>query len=228
MKRHPQILLTAALICLSTSSVIRADPVTITGGFLLSTGVFEVSPPSMLTGTGGFSLTTNVAIGANGGDLFPLSRCQAPCLPGETLSLQGLLGVPPADLGLKNTVVRHNGVEYRDFSGGDDLSGLRLMLEGSTVLPGFGDFGPVTLTAPFTLTGFFVDVFAERHELSGQGTASLWLRPTDFENTGLLVWSVDQVRYEFVDSAAPVPEPATLLLLGTGLGAVLVRRRSRR
>jgi hypothetical protein len=39
-------------------------------------------------------------------------------------------------------------------------------------------------------------------------------------------WVVDQVRYDFGDSA-PVPEPATLTLLGIGLAATALRARIR-
>lgn len=45
MKGRPHVLLTASLMSLVCSSPAHSDPVMITGGFLVSTGRFQVSPP---------------------------------------------------------------------------------------------------------------------------------------------------------------------------------------
>lgn len=226
MKDVPQILLLAALICLSSISRAAAEPVTIVSGSLLSTGLFEVSPPSTLRGTRGLTITTSVAVGPGSGRLDALEVCrfQPDCLPGYRLSVGGWLA--PNDSGLVGTVVTFRGVEYRNF-GMDDPFGFHLELAGSVRLPEFGDMRPRTVTAPFALTGRFTD--PDRGvdvRLAGRGTATLWLRPESSFVIGEPGWSVDRLRYDF-DPSAPVPEPATLLLFGTGAAAAFCARRRR-
>jgi hypothetical protein len=56
---------------------------------------------------------------------------------------------------------------------------------------------------------------------------SLWLSPVppDFEMPA--GWVVDQVECAFSDTPAPIPEPATMVLLGTGLAVTAFRARRR-
>jgi len=226
MKHTAQILLSASVISLLPVLPARADPVTVTGGFLLATGVNEVSPPSALTGTDGFTATGQLVIGVGAGRLDAIESCRPfdpfPCGAGASLPLFGFLSAQGSDPGFSDAVVTLRGEEYRDF-GIDDPYGFILELEGTAVLPSFGDGAAQSVMAPFTLTGRFFDGMSIT-QLVGGGMATLGLTQAAFE--GVPLWSVEQVRYDMQDTA-PIPEPGTLLLVGTGLAGI-ARARARR
>jgi hypothetical protein len=67
----------------------------------------------------------------------------------------------------------------------------------------------------------------EQSLMSGAGVVSLWLAQTNYPDLPR-GWVVDRVRYDFRDDLDPVPEPATLSLLGIGLAATALRLRTHR
>jgi hypothetical protein len=105
---------------------------------------------------------------------------------------------------------------------------------GSIVLPSSPAAGEiVTVMAPFTLSGW-LSLFATpldrvsgepfyRTQLSGSGTVSVDLQAKQLSPT-LMLFDVQKVSYNFGPSSAPVPEPGTLLLFGSGLGSVVLSR----
>jgi hypothetical protein len=81
------------------------------------------------------------------------------------------------------------------------------------------------MRAPFTFNGRIrgvaggQEVFAE--DFLGAGTAFRVFDPT---SAGKWVGGENQFQYRFADSSQPVPEPTTLLLVGTGAAIAAARR----
>jgi hypothetical protein len=98
---------------------------------------------------------------------------------------------------------------------------------GSTQLPVFTGVERITLTAPFAFngsvltpideaTGMYATVF-----LTGRGTATINMI---WNTTAGGAWQFEHALYRF-SAADPVPEPATMLLVASGIAALALRRR---
>ena len=215
-----------ALPCATTAS---ADPVVVTSGLFQ---IASDNPPYFrFFGEGGFELS----------GIFPTIQsspfltCFVGCPGGSNLDMTTLAGGvsegSSSSLGLTTGAVINGTVFYPPFGVGPDSPALVGTLRFDApvvVVPPRDDEATFTLhvIVPFVLTGD-VTGFAPDDEdaatplfniaLVGHGTAELAMAWFDGE--------LDEPKLTYTFTAAePVPEPATMVLLGTGLAAAGLRR----
>lgn len=202
-------------------SAASAEPVLITGGLLETNGPLGHVD---ISGTRGFTLEafTHEVDGQ-----LRLFSC-TPCVPGTT-SVSLLAGWSGNDLIARATL---DGTTYLNVGSLADFAP-----QASVTFTGMLALPPVTgasvvLTSPFLFTGAFSHyrdtgsgLMLFNETLTGHGITTVqFVRAPDVPD----VWQYVSAQYEFSAAPAPVPEPATLLLVSGGLLAGLSRARNRR
>lgn len=130
-----------------------------------------------------------------------------PCFPGDLFDLGGSLA---EEFG----TVTFGGVTYA-VQGEASFASRFFAPQG--VAPAFGSSG--VLSVPFTYTGSFSQG-GRSFDVLGQGTATIRLQQ-DIRDPRFPSWQFDGARFDFL-----TPEPGTLVLLSSGLGGLLWRRRA--
>jgi len=212
----------ASLLLLAHPAPVRADAVTVTGSIALN--ALE-GPFANLRGP-----TFSVDVGPNpfnnAFDLVPdfftwcgrsPDRLVTQCFPGEPIQMGGTTN-GEAFVGTGTLVT--NGRTFTDAS---------IFLDGEFVAPPAitpPEQTLVTVTSPFTFSGTLrarvgdEQIFQQTVVGSGTATARMFL----LEPGAGFFDENNFIGYAFAAPAAATPEPATLLLMGSGLAALFTRR----
>ncbi len=210
-------LLLCSLLCLFLYSSAKADTFTLTSGGI-GTGFdffnINVSGPNISISGGAAGEPGNLAF----------ATCTFPCAPGSILNVGGTVPAALLNIGFSPARVTLNGVTFPQifFTG-------ELTFTGSAVLPSDFVMGQ-PFQVPFTMQGQFIGFTPCPGTLRCNQVFDITVTGSGIATATFLQFGRRSAAYVFSPAVEPVPEPATLGLLGIGLSAVFakVRRRHRK
>ena len=214
MVRSSTFVTCAGMFFLTIAPGVSADPIHVTGVMNITREV-GMGDRVYLSGPG---FTFDARVGHLDGYVGPFT-CN-PCMPGSVVDAGGVLSTTVFGDG----TLTLNGVTYPVTESLDSPATLYMTLSGFLLAPNFAGLS-TSVTVPFTMLSQVLIAGVQQATISGGGSATVFFDPS-FPG-GEPLWSTSSVRYDFSDPA-PVPEPSTLLLVGSGLAAAAYAKRRRR
>jgi hypothetical protein len=145
-----------------------------------------------------------------------------PCSPGDRVSLSA--GSSGSDLG---ALVTLDGQTFGTGLGSETQGSALVQFTGSFLVPSFTGVEAVSVLSPFSFFGTVTPPGGSSVvQLVGRGTARVDLARLVTPEFGQ-TWDFQRAVYEF-QTPAVIPEPATLVLVGSGIAGCLIRRKRTR
>jgi hypothetical protein len=209
MPRHVSKVVVAvlALAMWATPATARGEPILINIGSGFADFTFGVGGTVNIAGDRGFSLVGTLDDGG--------ARTGCCFVPGQSYSFTGLWsGLDVAGTGMVDGTAYTTSATMVGTLNAGPLD-VPAPAAGTTTAQ-----APFVVTAQFALNRPMSDPLVVT--LAGSGTGSLFLSATP---DGM--WNADSAHLDFGSTAAPIPEPTSLLLLGIGLAGAYRAARSR-